>query len=929
MNGAPRKFWCYCVAHTVDIMNHTASKRLQWKTPYEAHYGDTPDISVFRFEFWEPIYYHEPHAKFPTPNLLPGRFLGIARTTGDTFTFYIYTQKPKGRNMILTRSVIRKRHLTDPDHQTDYSEIGDSAVTIPTPEQHQNNVVSITDDPQVRTAEQREHVSDDHEQNHDQDPRILQRGRRDVVADILRLTTEENGESKDELIQKIIDMDPEEIIFGDRTATYEGRDEDTGEHILHMEDGEYTRVGTEELYNHLCAETKAEEIDHLISHHFSSHTGKLYVQVEWDTGETSLIEAEQLKLDEPVRLAKLIQTQPVERTRTGHWNKWANTVLRNINRSTRRLSKIYETNGKARRVLRRTNKHQSSKFSNEPVITFGVLVPKDPKEALELDKKNGDHKWADSMKVEIDGIQDHKTLEFLPPGATPPKGYQYAKLRMIFDVKHDLRRKSRLVIGGHKVDATGHSVYSSVVQLASVRLLNVIAKSQGLQCIAGDVGNAYLNAYTEEKVYVICGPEFGPELEGRIAIVRKGLYGLKTSGNRWHAHFAQTLYGMGFIPTRFDPNVWLKKREDEKGYDYISTYVDDFLITAKNPWPYMEQLQNVYKIKNPEECPTNYLGATYVGSPEEYWTINCKAYIKEALTNIERIHNEQLREEKTPCTTNDHPEEDESPIVNNKLHRQYQSFIGMAQWLVTLGRIDICYTVSSLSRFCAAPREGHYKRLLRLWGYLKKYPDKALAIDARDPIFDPKEPVDFEPDFEDQYGYAKEELDPMFPEPLGDELTTSIFFDSDHAHDKVTGRSISGTITMVGRTPIVWKSRRQGAIATSTYGAEFSAMRLAVEEAYTIRYMLRALGIKIEKPCYLYGDNLGVIQNASTPEGVLKKKHVALSFHFVREAVATRVIMPRKVGSPDNFADMLTKPLDKNTFMGHVGGILWMTATMP
>jgi hypothetical protein len=87
----------------------------------------------------------------------------------------------------------------------------------------------------------------------------------------------------------------------------------------------------------------------------------------------------------------------------------------------------------------------------------------------------------------------------------------------------------------------------------------VIAKSQGLQCIAGDVGNAYLNAYTEEKVYVTCGPEFGPELEGRIAIVRKGLYGLKTSGNRWHAHFANTLYQMGFIPTRFDPNVWLKK----------------------------------------------------------------------------------------------------------------------------------------------------------------------------------------------------------------------------------------------------------------------------------------------------------------------------------------------------------------------------------
>jgi hypothetical protein len=526
-------------------------------------------------------------------------------------------------------------------------------------------------------------------------------------------------------------------------------------------------------------------------------------------------------------------------------------------------------------------------------------------------------------------VERHQTLEFLPPGATPPAGYQFAKLRMIFDVKHDLRRKSRLVIGGHRVDASGHTVYSSVVQLSSVRLLNVIAKAQGLRCIAGDFGNAYLNAHTNEKVYVVCGPEFGPELEGRLAIVRKGLYGLKTSGNRWHAHFASTLYKMDFIPTRFDPNVWIKKRSDNSGYDYISTYVDDFLITAIDPWPYMEHLQTVYKIKNPEEKPSNYLGATYVGSPEEHWTINCKAYIKEALIAVERMNNESLREEKTPVATGDHPEEDETPLLDNKYHRQYKSLIGMAQWLVTLGRIDICYAVSSMSRFCAAPREGHYKRVLQLWGYLKKYPDKAVAIDAREPIFDPMEPEDFEPDFEDQYRYASEDIDPMFPEPLHSELPVSIFFDSDHAHDKKTGRSISGIIVFVGRTPIIWKSKRQGAIQTSTYGAEFSAMRLATEEAHTIRYMLRALRMRVEKPCHLYGDNLGVIQNATTPEATLKKKHVALSYHFVREVVATGVIAPRKVGGPDNFADVMTKPLDKNSFMGHIGGILWMTATTP
>ena len=89
----------------------------------------------------------------------------------------------------------------------------------------------------------------------------------------------------------------------------------------------------------------------------------------------------------------------------------------------------------------------------------------------------------------------------------------------------------------------------------STRLSNIIAKAQGLKVLAGGIGNAYLNAETTEKVYCICGPEFGPELEGRIAIIKKGLYGLKSSGTRWHAHFANTLYLMGFNPSRYDPDV--------------------------------------------------------------------------------------------------------------------------------------------------------------------------------------------------------------------------------------------------------------------------------------------------------------------------------------------------------------------------------------
>ena len=140
------------------------------------------------------------------------------------------------------------------------------------------------------------------------------------------------------------------------------------------------------------------------------------------------------------------------------------------------------------------------------------------------------------------------------------------------------------MIGGQVMDSSEHSGYSSVVKMTSIYLLNIIPKAQGLECLAGDIGKVYLNASAKEKIYTRCGLEFGPEMVSRIAIVHKSVYGLKSSGNRWHAHFANTLHSMGFMSTRYDQDVWYQLREDGKGYPYISAYVDDFMITAKDAW---------------------------------------------------------------------------------------------------------------------------------------------------------------------------------------------------------------------------------------------------------------------------------------------------------------------------------------------------------
>ena len=56
----------------------------------------------------------------------------------------------------------------------------------------------------------------------------------------------------------------------------------------------------------------------------------------------------------------------------------------------------------------------------------------------------------------------------------------------------------------------------------------------GLQCVAGDVCNAYLPSYTIEKLYIVVGKEFGPYLEGKRLIVRKSAYGSRSAAARFH-----------------------------------------------------------------------------------------------------------------------------------------------------------------------------------------------------------------------------------------------------------------------------------------------------------------------------------------------------------------------------------------------------------
>ena len=130
-----------------------------------------------------------------------------------------------------------------------------------------------------------------------------------------------------------------------------------------------------------------------------------------------------------------------------------------------------------------------------------------------------------------------------------------------------------------------------------------------------------------------------------------------------------------------------------------------------------------------------------------------------------------------------------------------------------------------------------------------------------------------------------------------------------HAGDTVTRRSRTGFIVYLNSAPIYWLSRKQTSVESSSFTAEFTAMKQCCEYLRGLRYKLRMFGIPVDGPAYVYGDNQSVLSNTMIPESILKKKMQSICYHLVREGVARREWITGYVNTHDNKSDLLTKPL--------------------
>ena len=528
--------------------------------------------------------------------------------------------------------------------------------------------------------------------------------------------------------------------------------------------------------------------------------------------------------------------------------------------------------------------------------------------------------WTDALKKEMSNVGlafDIKdSMKNVPPGWTKVTGH------LIFDVKMTLQRKARWVLDGHLTSDVEYSTYAGVVSRESVRIALTYAALNGLDVWCADIRNAYIQAPSSRKDYVLCGPEFGLENIGKPALILRAVYGGKTSGRDFRNHLRSCMDYLGFKSCRADPDVWMRPATNSNGvqhWEHVLLYTDDCLVISnKGEYILRKEIGKYFELKEESIGPPDiYLGGKMrkvtLSNGAEAWAFGSSQYVKAVCENVEghlrKNGGSFPKRADAPISRDYRPEVDISRPLTPAEASEYQSMIGILRWIVELGRIDVNVEVSMMSSHLAMPRAGHLAQLYNIFAYLKSHDNAELVFDPTLPdidtaLFERKDWTTSEFDMD-----MKEDLPSNMPQPRGLGFRMRAFVDADHATDSMTRRSRTGFVVFLNSAPIYWLSKKQTAIETSSFGSEFTAMKMCTEYVRGLRYKLRMMGIPVEEPTYVFGDNKSVLYNSSLPESTLKKKSNSIAYHFVREGAARDEWRTAYVNTHFNPADLLTKSL--------------------
>ena len=760
--------WLLCLQYIFVVLHHLASPTLQGIYPGQALQGTTPDISfMLHSSFYESVYYRidssEPDFNFPSSsNDNKGYWAGFAANQGDSLTWRTLTEDTQ---RIIICSGIQSA-LSTTTNQCLASPSGEGTTlpfSIPYP-QHSKNSLPL--DPFDESTANFEHFVNSQSGEDEDNP--IPMANIDIpipFGSSFLLPPEDNGEHH---MAKIIDIDDHGPPLEDMKFKLKINKDQAEEIMSYNQLMDYIQKGTDgeedldlliKFKDILAHQEPLESTD-------PNHKGSKYnVMVEWEPGEVTYEPLTLISKKDPINCAVYAKKRDLLDT-TG-WNH------------PKRHAKI------SKRPIRAVKQSRIHQVRASARYQHGFQVPKDFNDAISLDKENSNTHWQ---------------AQFHDGKAVIPDGFQKIRVHFVYAVKHAGKFKARPV-------ADGHLTKEPVVSLRSLRMVVFLSQLNDFEIWGADVGNAYLEAYTDQNLCIIVGPEF-KELQVHLLIMIKTLHGTRSGGARCHDRLSDILQELKFKPSKADPDVWMRPEPGGTCYEYIAVYVDDLAIAAKDPQTFCNELKKKYNLKLKGVGPLEYhLGCTYKKDPNGTLAADPRRYVNKILESYERMFKEKPRKSRPPLEGGDHPELHTPELCDEHQTNQFQTLVGQLQWLISPGHFDIAVHVMSLSRFRAQPRKGHLDRAKRIVGYLLFLPDGAIRFRTGEPDFSSLNDQEYDWT-RSVYSGACEQIPHYIPKPLGEHGQTTHYVDANLHHDHATGKAVTAVLHFLNQTPIDAYSKR-------------------------------------------------------------------------------------------------------------------------
>ena len=434
------------------------------------------------------------------------------------------------------------------------------------------------------------------------------------------------------------------------------------------------------------------------------------------------------------------------------------------------------------------------------------------------------------------------------------------------------------------------SISSPVVSKATVRMVLILALMRDWTIEIVDVRGAFLQGeFLKGEVIYMQVPKGFEKYYGKDSVLRlrKPIYGLVQASYCFWRKLVAVMEEIGFTRCKADPCLYF--RWTSNGLVIWTSFIDDLMICGGGNA--VKQAKHMLMAKL--ECEDFGVMKEYVGVKVE--KSDGMAKLTQPVT-VQSLDDEfDIPEDKesdaympaTPGTVLAAPLGEPLGEADHKL---YRAGCGKLQWLKRETRPDLQFSVLQLQRHLQKPGRAHLKAMFRVMRYV-------LATKERGLVIKPERKWDGSRDHK---------------------FKLSTTTDSSYASCPDTKRSPGGYVTYMEGAVVSTKSKVQQFVTLSPTEAELVAMTEGVKEALGNKRLLEAMGLQVELPILVRGDNKGALDLMSNWSTGGKTRHIDVRYYFLRELKEQGIVDIQWVATDVNEADLFTKNLPKGSFERHV-----------